>query len=147
MPENFTNGGEQSTNGFGGHEETCEDIGGNFDSSSKKLKSNSKSLSNKNWSRLFKNVKKYSISYDITVDGFQPYGMKEPLNIFIVNIVEVNDMTKSSTSLYFLQKNATTSDYNPELSKTKIIITKAPEVKVESKDDFLLNKQIGIKIL
>ena len=131
IPESFTNG-DQSTYGFGGQEETSEDIGGNFESS-KKMKATLKSLNNKSWNKLFKNVKKYAISYDVTVDGFQPYGMTEPLNIFIVNILEVSEMTKSSTSFFLSQKNITNSDHIQDLTKTKIIITKAPETKVEGK--------------
>ena len=134
MPESF-NYGDQSTYGFGAHEESSEDIGGNFDSSTK-IKNAVRTINNnnnKNSNRLFKRVKKYAINYDITVDSFHPYGMKDPLNIFIVNIVDVNDMTKSGTSFFFSQKNGTSSEYNPEFAKTKIIITRAPDIKYESK--------------
>ena len=141
MPDNFSNG-DQSTYGFGGLEESSEDIGGNQDSPNKR-KTTLKSLNLDNYSRIFKKVRKYSISYDIALDSFHPHGMSGPLKIFIVNLIEVNDMTKSSSSLFFSQKKASTVYYNQDTANTKIIITKAREITVESILFNFSNKIIG----
>jgi hypothetical protein len=124
LPDNAEN---NNTAAFSVFEESSENDP-DINESITKLKNAFKSF-NRNSNRNFKRMKKYSINYEIMVDGFQPHGSDQPLKIFVICITEVNDPSKSSTSLFESLKQETSSEYNqePHNQDTKIIITQAPD--------------------